>query len=52
MLVSCPPAAKAIRIWGLDLSLTEGGVAFPLHHGGDFALKGNAPSRVYYLAGT
>ena len=29
-----------------------GGVAFPLHHGGVFALKGSAPSRVYYLAGT
>ena len=33
------------------LSFT-GGVAFPLHHGGVFALKGSAPSRVYYLAGT
>ena len=32
------------------LSFT-GGIAFPLHHGGVFALKGSAPSRVYYLAG-
>ena len=29
-----------------------GGVAFPLHHRGVFALKGSAPSRMYYLAGT
>ena len=29
-----------------------GGVAFPLHHGGVFALKGSAPSRVYLLDGT
>ena len=29
-----------------------GGLAFPLHHGGIFALKESAPSRVYYLAGT
>ena len=39
---------------GLDLSFTGeggGGVAFPLHHGGVFALKESAPSRVYYLAG-
>ena len=33
------------------LSLT-GGVAFPLDHGGVFALKGSAPSRVNNLAGT
>ena len=33
------------------LSFT-GRVAFPLHHGGVFALKGSAPSGVYYLAGT
>ena len=44
-----------MRISGLDLSFTGGGgggVAFLLHHGGLFALKGCAPSRVYYLAGT
>ena len=40
------------RIWGLDLSLTGDGVALPLHHGGVFTLKGIAPYRVYYLAGT
>ena len=27
------------------------GVAFTLHYGGVFALKGSAPSRVYHLAG-
>ena len=37
---------------GLDLSFTGEGVAFPLHHGGVFALKGSVPSRVYYFAGT
>ena len=44
MFVYVPPTAQAIRIWGLYLSLT-GGVAFPLHHGGIFALKGSALSR-------
>ena len=54
MLVLCPSNSplQAIRIWGLDLSFTGGGVAFPLHHGGIFAVKESAPSRVYYLAGT
>ena len=51
MLVYVPPTAQAIRIWGLYLSFT-GGVAFPLHYGGIFALKGSAPSRVYHLSGT
>ena len=30
----------------------HGGVAFPLHHEGIFALNGSAPSRVYHLART
>ena len=51
MLVYVPPTAQAIPIWGLYLSFA-GGVAFPLHQGGIFALKGSAPSRVYLLAGT
>ena len=51
MLVYIPPTAQAIRIWGLYLSFT-GGVAFPLHHGGIFALNGSALSQVYHLAGT
>ena len=51
MLDYVPPTAQAIRIWGLYLSFT-GGIAFPLHHGGIFALKGSAPSRVYHIAGT
>ena len=50
MLVYAPPTALAIRIWDLHLSFISG-VAFPLHHGGIFALKGSAPSRVYHLAG-
>ena len=50
MLVNVPPTALVIRIWDLYLSFTSG-VAFPLHHGGIFALKGSAPSRVYHLAG-
>ena len=45
-----PPTPQAIRIWGLYLSFI-GGVAFPLHHGSYFALKGSAPSRVFHLAG-
>ena len=36
---------------GPYLSFT-GGVAFPLRHGGIFALKRSDPSRVYHLAGT
>ena len=51
MLVYVPPTAQAKRIWGPYLSFT-GGVAFPLHHEGIFALKGSAPSRVYHLART
>ena len=51
MLVYVPPTAQAISIPGLYLSFT-GGVVFPLHHGGIFALKGSAPSRVYHLTGT
>ena len=51
MLVYVHPTAQTIRIWDLNLSFT-GEVAFPLHHGGIFALKGSAPSRVYHLAGT
>ena len=46
-----PPTAQVLRIRGLYLSFT-GGVAFPLHHGGIFALRGSTPSRLYYLAGT
>ena len=51
MLVYVPQTAQAIRIWDIYLSFT-GGVAFPLHHEGIFALKGSAPSRVYHLART
>ena len=51
MLVYVPPTAKAVRIWGLHLSF-NGGVAFPLHHEGIFALKRSAPSRVYHLGET
>ena len=42
MLVLCPSYVYGV----LDLSFTGekgGGVAFPLHHGGVFALKGSAP---------
>ena len=53
MLVLFPSNSPAIRILGLDFSFTGGGgVAFPLHHGGVFAFKGRAPSRVDHLAGT
>ena len=44
MLVYVPPTAQVICIWGLYLGFT-GGIAFPLHHGGIFALKGSALSR-------
>ena len=50
MLVLCPSNSPVHTYMG-PLSFT-GGVAFPLHHGGVFALKGSAPSRVNYLART
>ena len=43
MLVLCLSNTQAIRIRGLNLSLTGVGVAFPLHHGGVLALKGSVP---------
>ena len=56
ILVLCPSNSPGHSFLG---SLFEfqwggggGGVAFPLHQGGVFALKGSAPSRAYYLAGT
>ena len=51
MLVLCPSNSPGIRMWGLYLSFT-GEVAFPLHLGGIFSLKGSAPSRVHHLATT
>ena len=43
MLDLCLSNTQAIRIRGLNLSLTGVGVAFPLHHGGVLALKGSVP---------
>ena len=50
MLVLYPSNSPGHTHIGLYLSFTSG-VAFPLHHGGIFALKGGAPFRVYHLAG-
>ena len=47
MLVLCPSNSPDHTYMG-PLFEFIGGVAFPMHHGGIFALKGSAPSRVYH----
>ena len=49
MVVLCPSNSPGHTYMG-PLFEFHRGVAFPLHHGGIFALKGSALSRVYYLA--
>ena len=48
MFVLCLSNTQSIRIWGLNLSLTGVGVAFPLHHGGVLALKGSVPPSILF----
>ena len=50
MLVLCP--SNTYMGSRFEFHRGWGEVALPLHHGGVFALKGSAPSRVYCLAGT